>query len=392
MKNHPSYFAIFDIGSGSVSVGLTEIVFGKTPKIIYTARESLFSGEPPTARKLAADMLKALNTLCETLLKQLHEKTAEMPSRIENVYCVFSSPWYVSQTKILKIEKKDPVSLSKSQLDHFLEDEHAKFEKSAKENPVTGTSKVIERRIIQTSLNGYPTRNPYGKKARHIDISMFMSLASAEILSSIRDIVEKNFHGATVSFGTFPLISFTAVSDIFASDNNYLLIDLSGEVTEVTLVKNDILMETASFPLGKNELIRKVVKAVGAEPEIAESYLKLYAQNKSDEKLTTKLDIVMVDFKRDWQRQLFTCLKHFSEHAALPNRVFMTIDESLSELFSDIITHAVSSDVTFSAPQFSVVAMDSEKLAHFCEFKDSAYHNPFLAIESVFVHKLAHLN
>jgi len=54
------------------------------------------------------------------------------------------------------------------------------------------------------------------------------------------------------------LSSFTVVRDMHIQKENFLLLDIGGEVTNISMVKKNILRESISFPLGCNFLPRGV--------------------------------------------------------------------------------------------------------------------------------------
>ncbi len=146
-------------------------------------------------------------------------------------------------------------------------------------------------------LNGYQTSKPYGKQTKSIEISIFLSMISKEVETKTRKVLEKIFHSHTIAFHSFALTSFSAIRDIFHSEEDFLLVDVGGEVTDVSLVRRGILLETVSFPTGKNFLLRSVVLDLNTIPEEAHTLIRMFLDNK-ESKESGKLQKVLVPISK----------------------------------------------------------------------------------------------
>ena len=160
------------------------------------------------------------------------------------MFCILSSSWYEVQIKNLKFKEEKLFNISSKFISAILDEESKKFTESR--------GKLIEKNVIQILLNGYNTNNPYGKEALTVDTTIFISSMSGEIQDRIKDILETVFTSSDVSFNTFALASFSVVRDIFKTEKNFLLLDISGEMTDIILVRNETITKIASFKLGRN--------------------------------------------------------------------------------------------------------------------------------------------
>src|SRR3989344_6115618 len=90
--------AVFDIGSASVGGALISFHAGEKPKIIWSARESMvFQNDLNFVRFLSS----RLEPLEKVLIKMQH---SEMPHP-RRFLCIFSSPLYASQTRVIKMKQ-----------------------------------------------------------------------------------------------------------------------------------------------------------------------------------------------------------------------------------------------------------------------------------------------
>jgi hypothetical protein len=70
-------------------------------------------------------------------------------------------------------------------------------------------------------------------------------------MNKIRETLSKTFHDKKVTFSSFTLVTYLAVRDKYISPDSYLLLDISGEITDVGIVTKGILESVLSFPFGK---------------------------------------------------------------------------------------------------------------------------------------------
>jgi len=98
--------AVFDIGSASVGGALISFHAGEKPKIIWSARESMVFQNDLNFGRFLSSMLE---TLEKVLIKM---QQSEMPHP-RSFLCVFSSPWYASQTRVIKMKQDKEFAVSK---------------------------------------------------------------------------------------------------------------------------------------------------------------------------------------------------------------------------------------------------------------------------------------
>jgi len=133
---HDEVALVLDISSGYVEGAIVQFAEAKPPHILYTAKISIPFMEEKNSLRLKTELFKALD---ETVAKVQREGlphlkfTALGRHSIRTVYCILSSPWYISQTKIVKIEKEKQISVTPSFLETLVSEEKKAFEKEIKE-------------------------------------------------------------------------------------------------------------------------------------------------------------------------------------------------------------------------------------------------------------------
>lgn len=396
-KTRQSSFVVFDVGSASVGGALIMAPEENSKaKIIYDVRIPITFQKNIDYDRLMAEMLSTLKSVVVDIEQNGIRKFGDEigVQNIINVFCVFASPWYVSDINILKFQKDKPFTISLEFISKIIKDSDKKFKKLSEKqfgdkeiiNP-----RLIEKNIIQILLNGYSTNIPYGKKASHIDMTLFRSVISGEVEKKTRDVLEKTFSASDISFHTFSLASFLVVRDIFSAEKNFLLMDIGGEVTDIAIIRNDTIVKTISFPIGKNSLIRESAKLLKTIPEEAHSLLRLYLEGKSIGRESAKMEKALLIAKEQWLSSFRKVLADFSEGLSLPKTIFLTIDTDVSKWFIEIIKNDEFSAYTLAGSSFTVVELSSRILKEHCQApkKNNFGCDPFLALEALFFHKIA---
>lgn len=383
---------IFDIGSGSIGAALVTFKTGGIPSVLHSIRTPI-----SFQKEIRPDLfLKRMLGTLEGVALELEQKgIAKLdrglfgPKKIGQILCVFSSPWYTSQTKILTIERKKSFTVSTNFIEKMLSRAKKHFEKSVGEHETTKhirNPKIIESNVIYTTLNGYKTIDPYGRKANSVEIAVFFSLISGDVSKMVTEVFEKVFNTREISFHSFALASFSVIRDIFHTEENYLIMDISGEITDISLVREGVLLETVSFPIGKFSMLRGIAHALKTIPEEAHSLIRLHFE--SNKKSTPAVKKELEAAEKEWQSMLSRALSDLSGGILLPKTVFLTVDSDLGEWFRNIISGDTLSQERFTAGPLSVVMLNGAKFHKYYNVQKGVESDSFLGLETLFFHKV----
>lgn len=383
---------IFDIGSGSVGAALVAFENDSVPTILYSVRIPISFQKEIRPGLFLKRMLHTL----EGVALELEQKGIAQLDRglfgkkkIGQILCVFSSPWYTSQTKMLTIERKRTFTVSADFIEKMLSKAKKHFEKSVQENENTKhilNPNIIESNIIYTTLNGYKTANPYGRKVHSVETAVFFSLISGNMSKMVTEVFEKVFNTRKISFHSFTLASFSVIRDIFHTEENFLIIDISGEITEISLIREGVLLETVSFPIGKYSMLRGIASALRTIPEEAHSLIRLHFEGKK--KGTPAVEKYLNVAEKEWQATLSRALTDLSGGLSLPRTVFLTVDSDLGGWFKNIISGETLGHEAFATGPFSVVMLDGTKFHNYYTLQKGVPSDSFLGLETLFFHKV----
>ncbi len=142
---------VFDIGSASVGASLVKFVKNEKPKVIYSTRQPIPFQKNVDHAIFLDSMLSVLDKACLVLEKEgfAHLTFTEYKThRIEEVFVVFSSVWYLSQTKIVKITKDKKFLFTKGLLQNIVKQEEMVFEKEYEKREGIGHVVPLESQVL----------------------------------------------------------------------------------------------------------------------------------------------------------------------------------------------------------------------------------------------------
>ncbi len=381
-KTEPELALLFDIGSASVGGALFEVQNSGAPKIVFSAREPVVLKEKIDTDLFLLLVLKSL----ETVVSRVCLSGFRKPGKI---FCVLSSPWYVSQTRIIKLEKNTPFLFTAKLADELIQKEVGFFEEenSAKFADTDGKLQLIEFENMRTSLNGYVILDPLNKKAKKLQMAVFISMSGDKILEKITGTISRHFRTADVKFSSFAMASFMVTRDILPQQDDFLLVDIAGEVTDISLVRKNVLCNSVSYPLGYNFMVRSVASSLGCTLSEAGSFISLYKDRHAGKSIEGKLESIMDELKTKWLKGFQESLVDLSSDISLPATVFATVDYSLADFFSNIIQTEQSNLYALTESKFKVILLDAGALHGLASFGDKVARDPFILLESIYINR-----
>jgi hypothetical protein len=373
--------AIFDIGSGSVGGALVRIPQNKKdlPTIIKSTRTDIVNRKEVDFNLFLNDMILALGFTSQ----DIYQSKLGAP---DEIVCVLASPWYLSETRMIKMSKEHSFVFTKKIVNDLLLNEVELLDKDFKEkyNGLDSLPEIIEHPIVGVSLNGYQVDDPLGKRTKSLEMSMIISLCPKICLDNITETISKSFHDIPVSFSSFMLASYVSVRDRYMNHDSYLLLDIGGEVTDIGIIYKGVLKQSLSFPCGRKTLYRDICNALKIELRDAVEIFSLYSKNTLSEKEKAKILPVLDSIGSRWIKLFKESIDSLPRTLTIPNVIFLTIDSDVKDWFIKIINSEDYIKSMILNKKFTIVSIDGPEFLNMCSVRDS-YCDPFLMIESISV-------
>ncbi len=390
-SSKPELGIIFHIGSSSVGAGIVELTKGKLPHVIHTIREHIPYHAHVNPERFFKDMLASLKKVNDRLPREsaTHLVLAGfLELKVKHVYYVFSSPWSVTQTKVSTVTKKDSFTVSKNLIADIVSREEKSFEEDTLGKDTLDKLHVLDKQIVQIKLNGYDMLDPYGKQADRVDVSLFMSLIPKTVMEKVFDVSLTTYHPDDTRAYSFPLASFSTIRDVFNQERDFIFLDVGGELSDISIIKDGLILETASFPLGRHYVTRRVAKTFAMSNEEAASLIKLYSNGHTEEAVSNKLQPVLSKVASEWSQALHETLETISHKFSLPTHLFAIINNDFVDFFMRALKEEKVTEFGMSTSPLSITLINHDKLKSAVSFAKGIEKDPFIAMLAAFVGKV----
>lgn len=385
---------LIDLGNRSITSSFVVFSRNNVPRFLYTTKSELSILDKPEASKIFEDMVNLLDEMLKIVTKQ----SFALPywkgkdKKLAHVMISFSSPWFVSKTKHIVLSKEISFIISQTFLDDVVQKEEEIFKKELLNNKdfKSDSFDIVEKSIVHTKINGYRLRNSVGKKAKTFDAFLFMSVIDESILKKISNIILKHTHipREKILMHTFPLVSFSAIRDIFIDNQDFLLLDVTGETTSLTLVIDDVITGVVTVPSGKNFIIREITKTFDVPEEIALSMFHLYISKKMNDSDVLRIEEILINTEKEWAIYLENALIDLSPEMILPSRVYITADSDVANLYMDFLKLPKTDATSVFRKNIDLVRINENVLKSFYKNESVNQVDEFIVLLATFYNKI----
>ncbi len=329
---------IFDIGSSSIGGAIIRYSDDSLPEILFTVRKDIdlsqnfnfdqfFNSMIRSLEIVAVDALAALTDSLEEVAGSLDESGRRVlgrrvQNRIKNIYCVFGLPWYRPSIEDIHEEFEDNRLVTSEMVLQMIKNAATRARESFVTPEAIG---VLEEKVLEYRLNGYRLEAPTYSNARTVDLKLYLSTVSKSTMRSIRSPIRKALPFRRVSAASFLMAYFSVMRDMYPDKNTFVIFNVSGEVSELSIVEDDILTKTISVPRGKSTLIREIANSLNIELFEAASRLSLYSLGKLEVNAHAEIEIIV-------EREMLVIQQRFLEklgNTYLPQLAFVLSSEEI---------------------------------------------------------------
>jgi hypothetical protein len=388
-KSGQHFIVVFDLGSSSIGGAFASVDSGKVPEIIFATRRDIPFQEKLNFQRFLDSMIKTLEEMFVALQK------AGGGVKVDQAYCVLASPWYASQTRLVHFNQPTPFVVTERGLDKLLAKEIELFRGSklfARSKVGDAAPEIMESKNIQVKLNGYEVRSPFGMRVTELEVALYISMIPANIHAAINSSIRKFWNVPNVHFSSFSFTAFDTLRDIFADEHSFLFLDISGEVTDISIAKDNVLLESISFPAGKNMFLRALIKELGMSPEVALSEWRLFIEGKSTRDHGQAVENVLNDTAAQWLAFFEDSLVQFAAEFPIPRTIFYTADDDVLRWFEGVIKRVNFARLSSEDGSFVIRGLGNNFLSKFVQVIEPDFQDSFLAIETIFANKFISLS
>ena len=385
---------LINIGNGGINVSFVSFVKNQIPKFLYSINAP-YVGEKANTSKLSDSMSLLLDSLLKTAIKRGWSNAfwSNKNKKFSHIVISFSSPWLILKSKDIHLSQDIPFIITRKFINDITIKEAGLFKKELlKNNPedTGGGFEIIEKSIIHTKINGYTINDVIGRKTKSLDVSLYISAISENIKKKISDIVLGHTHTdrENILMHSFPLVLFSTIRDNLEEDSDFVLMNISSEITDIILINNHVIKSVESFPFGKNTIVRRLAKFFKVSLEIAESQLTMYMSKKVDDSTFDSIQNLLEDLEKEWSIYLEDTLLTLSPEMVLPKKIYIVTNNEVSSIFIDFLKLPKTDTTSNFRKHLEIVHMDESILSKFYQNNFKTPVNESLVILATFYNKL----
>lgn len=292
---------------------------------------------------------------------------------------ILSSPWYISETSIIKMKEQKPFNITQQLIDGALGNIVKAYRDSHRMDIA-----VLEQKMIKILLNGYPTNDPIKKKVTSLDLNIFTSFARKSSIESINQIIDQYFHVKATNIHSQSLAAFSVIGSLWRDLNQYIITDITSQLTELVSVRKGILSEAASIPKGKQFLVKSISDDLGVSTEVAESLLKMKSAGHIEENLAKKVGAALQKAQREWLKDFSDALRVMSASSSLPNTFILFAPKDVTGIFSQFIQAEEYQQFSFAEGKFEVKDVSVADLLPYCTISPGTNQDLSIVLGSLF--------
>jgi hypothetical protein len=229
--------ALIDVGARSVAAALAYYKPGEVPVIGYTTRLPI---EIQGQEDHAAAMLRALEHLkvrvasegIPALVRTVGEES------IDTAVISIDAPWQETVVHTEKITESKAFTFTKALVAKTLE----------KLSPAAAGKIYTDVSVVGVSLNGYHVREPFGKQAVTAKIIVLTSQIEEHVVGAIQATLAGIARNKKAVLLAGASLRYQAIRTAFPHEDNALILDATGPLPEVALVRKSFLVATSDTP------------------------------------------------------------------------------------------------------------------------------------------------
>lgn len=236
-----------------------------------------------------------------------------------------SAPFYISKTIHATRQRQQPeLVITESEFQDLIAETKHTFEDEAKKR-VTDNEIITFTALPQkTHVNGYQVENPVGMAGKIIETSFYFEATTQTVLHSLKEFFAHQYPHTVFHISSIALGNFRSLCAIYGNDSGFLIIDIGGEITEITLTIEGILEQVTPLPMGHMMLLRETSALLNVSLTDASFIINRYADHTLESKQEAKIKSLIMEFQYVWRKKMLIVLSAFAEQYDVPPHIFFT--------------------------------------------------------------------
>lgn len=245
--------------------------------------------------------------------------------RPQEILIGLSSPFYISKTVHIIQKREDAAKpIISEELQALRKRTEDAFTEETKKRVGGDAIVLFTARVLKTYVNGYRVENPIGSTGTVLELFLHFEATTQVIQNDFIACFAGRFPLLVPRFVSIPLAHFYVLSNIFDAEAGFLVIDIGGEVSDISLTVNGVLERISTLPFGSNMFLRQATALLHISSQDASFIVSRYAEHTLESSYMKRLEPLITDFRTMWRERLLTVLGLYAEQYEIPSRVLCT--------------------------------------------------------------------
>ena len=327
-KKDVRFGALIEIGSGSIVVSIIKSDAAKeNPEIIWSQREfaslkSIKSHEQ-NDKSIMTVLMNVILLVNSSGYKAL--KGYDPNARIRHVQISITAPWSYTISKTIEYSDDQEFIITPELIKNLTATAQKKADENKAEKEAVNKHglTILAKNIAGIQSNGYKTTKPLNQKVKYVSITQISAVAETSITDAVIDLQRKILPNADLKMYSFMMLFQTLTQKLYPKINDFCLIDVTYEATEIAVVKNSTLQYCTQTIIGINTLARGLAEVLKIPHEealvfIREPYYSTALKTLSDSKTKAVQEVL-----QNYREQLVKLFKETGDNLSIPRIIFL---------------------------------------------------------------------
>lgn len=373
------FFLILDIHSSSVGATIVGYTPEQPIRVVYTLRQYAAFDKEQNGESFVKSMTNLFRTVSQTALSDGFLKLQKKypGARIKNGFVFYASPWYRSHIKEISWKKDKLFTFKHEDFEKFVAEQTSKIQGSE-------DIRVIEKDITHVVVNGYEVDDPFDKKVRELNVSLYISEMDKDTFATIRGISTEIFPAISFVHKTHPIAMFSTIRNVFAHTPTFMFIDIGGEMTDIGIIERNTLVQTISIPYGRNNILREIMDKTNNSLADTSSMIQMIFEKTIHDTQSENILKIIEEIKVQWIDRLKKVFDSISMEC--PRDIFLNSEIDVREMFKGFMEderlYVKEENTTVLT---NVITLQSTTFNHLIEYDEGIKKDSFTEIESIFL-------
>ena len=231
-------------------------------------------------------------------------------------------------------------------------------------------------------MNGYVVSNPINKKTRSVEMDMILTIASKKCIESVESVMQSAFHGIPFYFSSAMSSVYLTVRDKYHDTDSFMVVDVGGEVTDISIILDGIPKNIISFPFGRQTFFRHLKKWLNKDIHEVASLFSMYQEGTLDSKERIKMEKALNPIKKIWAEHLIDAIGTIPEPKIIPSAVFMLMNKDVHSWFFSLFSEKNTDLSELFKNEYEVVGLMGPDFLGYCKVEDGPC-DPMIMMEAM---------